>query len=74
MAAGRLIRLGQALDAAGDVLCTCGHRVREHHELRDVLVVEDGLPRYERHPKYEPLHFYCDHDGCDCVRVEESRR
>lgn len=74
MRAGKLIRDARAMEAAGAVPCpTCGHRTDEHHELRDVLVVENGAPRYERHPDYKPLHFHCDHDDCQCVLVVAPR-
>lgn len=35
----------------------CGHLVRRHLELDR----ED--------PRYQPLHFHCQEDGCGCVRI-----
>lgn len=45
----------------------CGHRVGDHFELRDVLVVVDGIPRFERHPDHVVGEFHCNHDGCNCI-------
>lgn len=75
----RVTRAGWHLKAeralhAGDQLCSCGHTMREHRELRATFinVLVNGEIVETPNPDYEPLAFHCHRDGCDCVRRERA--
>lgn len=59
-----------AFRAAGERLCQCGHPRHRHQEYqadRHVSVVNGVIDvKVTPHPKYRPLLFACQENGCNC--------